>query len=220
MNIFRVCGDLLHLASIFILLHKVYSLKKCQGLSLKTQVLYVIVFLTRYVDLLWNFSSMYNWFMKIFFIASSVATVYLMGFHRPHCETYQKSIDNFNLFYLIGPSALLSLFWNEGFSFAEILWAFSIYLEAVAIIPQLVVVQNNAKQQAGFVEALTGHYVFSLGGYRAMYLINWIYRLVTEDYYRHWIVWIAGTVQTAIYCDFFYYYIKARWENTHIHLPV
>jgi ER lumen protein retaining receptor len=26
--------------------------------------------------------------------------------------------------------------------------------------------------------------------------------------YRHWIVWIAGVVQTAFYCDFFYYYIK------------
>jgi hypothetical protein len=26
--------------------------------------------------------------------------------------------------------------------------------------------------------------------------------------YSHWIVWIAGVVQTAFYCDFFYYYVK------------
>ena len=35
------------------------------GISLKTQVLYVIVFCTRYIDLLWNFASMYNWCMKV-----------------------------------------------------------------------------------------------------------------------------------------------------------
>lgn len=35
------------------------------GISLKTQILYVIVFCTRYMDLLWNFASMYNWCMKV-----------------------------------------------------------------------------------------------------------------------------------------------------------
>lgn len=57
------------------------------------------------------------------------------------------------------------------------------------------------------MENLTGHYVFTLGGYRALYLLNWIYRLLTEPGYWHPIVWITGIIQTAIYCDFFYYYI-------------
>ena len=35
------------------------------GISLKTQCLYVLVFCTRYIDLLWNFASMYNWCMKV-----------------------------------------------------------------------------------------------------------------------------------------------------------
>lgn len=29
---------------------------------------------------------------------------------------------------------------------------------------------------------------------------------MTEKAYRNWISWIAGTVQTALYIDFFYYY--------------
>ena len=60
------------------------------------------------------------------------------------------------------------------------MWAFSVYHEAVAIIPQLVVVHNYAKESGGFVENLTSHYVFLLGGYRAMYLVNWIFRIMTE----------------------------------------
>ncbi len=53
----------------------------------------------------------------------------------------------------------------------QVCWAFSIYLEAVAILPQLIVLQ---KEQV--VESLTGHYVACLGSYRALYIINWIYK--------------------------------------------
>lgn len=32
-------------------------------------------------------------------------------------------------------------------------------------------------------------------------------------------VWISGLVQTGIYCDFFYYYIKSWQNNTRLALP-
>jgi ER lumen protein retaining receptor len=35
------------------------------------------------------------------------------------------------------PCFLLALIWNEGYTPFEILWAFSIFLEAVAILPQV-----------------------------------------------------------------------------------
>ena len=139
------------------------------------------------------------------------------------------------------------------------LWTVSIYLEAVAILPQLVMLQNS-----GNVDILTGHYVFFLGcgvarwcavcvpaaltralprsSYRALYLLNWIYRYFHEPGYRHWIgawqlgvqrcaaraltlarlpcaVWISGTVQTIFYCDFFYYYLKSWKNNERLSLP-
>lgn len=40
----------------------------------------------------------------------------------------------------------------------QIFWAFSLYLEAVAILPQLVLLQRS-----GNVDNLTGQYVFFLG---------------------------------------------------------
>jgi len=49
---------------------------------------------------------------------------------------------------------------SEGLSdcCAQILWTFSIYLEAVAILPQLVLLQRTQN-----IDNLTGNYVFMLG---------------------------------------------------------
>lgn len=83
-------------------------------------------------------------------------------------------------------------------------WTFSIILEALAIIPQLIVLQRYRE-----VENLTANYVFFLGAYRALYIINWIYRSYHEAYYKHnYLVYICAIVQTCLYLDFFYYYVE------------
>lgn len=53
LNIFRLLGDLSHLASIFLLVHKVVKSRSCRGISFKTQLCYLIVFLTRCAVVLW-----------------------------------------------------------------------------------------------------------------------------------------------------------------------
>jgi len=217
LNIFRLVGDLLHLASFIILLRKIRANRSCAGISMKTQEMYLLVFVTRYLDIFYNLHiysllSVYNWVMKIIFIASTASILYLMRVR--YRATYDKERDTFRVAFLIVPSALLALLWNEEFSFVEILWAFSIYLEAVAILPQIFMLHRT-----GEVDVLTGDYVFTLGGYRAFYLLNWIYRLLTQEGYRQWIVWVAGIVQTLVYCDFFYYYALSKWYNRKLTLP-
>ena len=107
--------------------------------------------------------------MKIFFIASSCYTLYLMKFkHRP---THDPSIDTFRVEYLVGPCVLLALIFNYKFAVSEILWSFSIFAEAVAILPQLFMLQRT-----GEAETITTHYLAALGAYRALYVPNWIYR--------------------------------------------
>lgn len=82
------------------------------------------------------------------------------------------------------------------------MWTFSIYLEAVAIVPQLILLQRY-----GEVENLTSNYVVLLGAYRGFYILNWVYRAAMEEtYHTIWLMFIAGIVQTALYVDFFYYY--------------
>lgn len=60
--------------------------------------------------------------------------------------------------------------------------------------------------KTGEAESITSHYLFALGSYRALYILNWIYRYVMEDHYDL-IAIVAGVVQTVLYCDFFYLYI-------------
>lgn len=214
MNVFRFAGDMTHLLSVLVLLLKIYATKSCSGISLKTQEMYALVFVTRYLDLFTDFISLYNSTMKVVFISSSIAIVWCMRQHPVVRRTYDKEQDTFRHYFLIAGSFVLALMFHDRFTLKEVLWAFSIYLEAVAILPQLVLLQRS-----GNVDNLTGQYVFFLGAYRAFYILNWIYRYFTETHYSRWIPWIAGLVQTALYADFFYYYFISWKNNSKLQLP-
>ncbi|XP_023003149.1 ER lumen protein-retaining receptor A [Cucurbita maxima] len=214
MNIFRFAGDMTHLISVLVLLLKIYATKSCSGISLKTQELYALVFLTRYLDLLTDFISIYNTVMKLIFIASSLAIVWCMRVHPIVRRSYDKDLDTFRHYFLVAASFILALLVNEKFGFQEVFWVFSIYLEAVAILPQLVLLQRS-----GNVDNLTGHYIFFLGAYRALYILNWIYRYFMETHFSRWIACIAGLVQTALYADFFYYYYISWRNKAKLQLP-
>ncbi|URD96529.1 hypothetical protein MUK42_32131 [Musa troglodytarum] len=226
MNAFRFAGDMSHLFSVLVLLLKIYATKSCSGISLKTQELYALVFLTRYLDLFTYVVSVYNTLMKIVFISSSIAIVWCMRFHPVVRRTYDKEQDTFRHYLLVGVCLVLALLFHERFTIREVFWVFSIFLEAVAILPQLILLQRSRN-----VDNLTSQYVLFLGilifidtyssstilflflrAYRAFYILNWIYRYVTEDNYSAWIAWIAGVVQTGLYADFFYYYFIS-WKN-------
>ncbi|KAF9403317.1 endoplasmic reticulum retention protein [Podila epigama] len=181
------------------------------GISFKTQALYAAVFLTRYLDLFTRIHSVYNTVMKIFFISTSLYIVYLMKIKFK--ATNDPRLDTFQVQYIVGGAALLSLFANYEFTVQEILWTFSVYLEAVAILPQLFMLTKT-----GEAEVITTHYLFALGTYRALYLVNWIYRYFAEGHVD-WIVWIAGIVQTGLYCDFFFIYFTKVLKGAKFELP-
>lgn len=172
LNAIRIAGDISHMLSFVALLSKIHLSKSVAGVSLKTQVLYVVVFCTRYVDLFWNHISMYNSVLKVIFIVLSLTVVYIIKRGVPQKATYDPELDSFPARWLLLPCALLAIVINqEPTSAFEILWAFSVYLEAVAILPQLHMVQKH-----GEVENLTAHYIFFLGLYRVFYGANWVYR--------------------------------------------
>merc|ERR1712142_1351871 len=200
-----------HLLAIILLLLKIWKTRSCAGISGKSQILFLVVFVTRYLDLLTSFISLYNTTMKLFFIASAAGTVYLM--YIKFKATYDGNHDTFRVEFLLGPSLLLALVLNHEFSIMEILWTFSIYLESVAILPQLFMVSKT-----GEAETITSHYLFALGSYRGLYILNWIYRFYFESFYDI-IAIVAGVVQTVLYCDFFYLYVTKVMAGKKIVLP-
>lgn len=204
-------GDLSHLLAIIILLLKIWKTRSCSGISGKTQILFTVVYTTRYLDLFFNYISLYNSVMKVVFLVASYATIYLIYFKFK--ATYDKNQDTFRIEFLLGPCAVLALILNHEFSLVEILWTFSIYLEAVAILPQLFMVSKT-----GEAETITSHYLFCLGTYRGLYILNWIYRYVYEDF-KDWIPVVAGIIQTVLYCDFFYLYVTKVLKGRSLKLP-
>lgn len=64
----------------------------------------------------------------------------------------------------------MTLLFHSDFTPFDLSWSFSIWLEALAIIPQLDMIRKNKE-----VENLTGHYMATLGFYRFFYILNWIY---------------------------------------------
>ncbi|KAJ3047516.1 endoplasmic reticulum retention protein [Rhizophlyctis rosea] len=234
MNIFRLVADLLHLASIIILLLKItktrsaagenalyktaatgfqtpYPALPLLGISFKTQALYAAVFVTRYLDLFTTFVSPYNSLMKIFFIGSAFYILFLMK--NRFKATWDPKLDTLRVEFLVVPCVLLTLISAHKYTVQEVLWTFSIWLEAVAILPQLFQVTRT-----GEAETITSHYMFALGGYRALYLLNWIYRYIAESHFEP-IVVIAGLIQTGLYCDFFYIYFTKVLKGKKFTLP-
>ena len=61
---------------------------------------------------------------------------------------------------LLAPCVLLALVVHERWGMMELMWTFSIYLESVAILPQLVLLQRVQN-----VDNLSGNYIFLLGSY-------------------------------------------------------
>ncbi|CAK9141436.1 unnamed protein product [Ilex paraguariensis] len=59
MNIFRLAGDMTHLASVLVLLLKIHTIKSCSGISFKTEELYATVFATHYLDIFTDYISLY-----------------------------------------------------------------------------------------------------------------------------------------------------------------
>eukprot|EP01006_Ploeotia_vitrea_P017636 TRINITY_DN48858_c0_g1_i1.p1 TRINITY_DN48858_c0_g1~~TRINITY_DN48858_c0_g1_i1.p1 ORF type:complete len:153 (+),score=1.69 TRINITY_DN48858_c0_g1_i1:248-706(+) len=151
--------------------------------------------------------------MKIIFLLTSFHIVFLMKV--TFRASYDHKNDTFRVRYIILPCIVLALIFHPGRSFSpmEILWSFSEWLEAVAILPQLFLLQRT-----GVAETLTSHYLFALGGYRVMYLVNWIYRYAMHGKVS-WISWIAGTIQSALYADFFYHYLTKVMLGKRMTLP-
>lgn len=215
MNFFRLIADFLHLLSFFIILYKLLSSKNCNGVSCKTQEIYLIVFLTRYLDLFMYFVSLYNTIMKITFISITLFIIYLMRYSKQIGGTYNREKDDdFPHAFLIPFALVMALLIHSKLDWWELLWSFSLWLESVAIFPQITIL---AKYNG--VEKFTSHYIAALGSYRFFYLLNWIYRYKTENYYSGVSI-LSGSLQVLLYADFFYLYLKNLKKNFSSDLPI
>lgn len=210
MNVFRILGDLSHTASKCILIWAIHANQSAEGISLITQMLYVGVFITRYLDLFWTppSESIWNFILKNFYILSSLYIIFVMM--KVYARTREREKAWRLGAYCLGGSVLLApiataitqaIAQRENFSFFDMLWTFSIILESVCVIPQLLLLR-----QTTVPTVIDSFYLLTLGSYRAFYILNWIVRLASPEHHFEWRAVLFGIIQTAFYVDFAWVY--------------
>lgn len=90
-------------------------------------------------------------------------------------------------------------------------WAFSIILESVCVLPQLVLLR-----QTRVPTVIDSYYLLTLGSYRALYIFNWLYRGFGPEKFWDPISDVFGVIQTLLYIDFAWvYYSRQRVKLRH-----
>lgn len=218
-KVFRYVGDILAVSSKLALVRKIANTKSLSGISLKTQMLYLIVYITRYLDLLylggsWSAERAYNQSMKIVYIAFQVYLV--TQFYGPYKYTYSKKYDTFNIpIFLVVSAALSLIFKNDTSTVGEYVdeyaYTVSLFLESLAILPQLAL-----SQDCGEIEKLTTISITLLGLYRLNYLVYFLV-LVVAGRSVDTLMIVTSLVQSVLYIDFFRIYFGfIRKGDTHI----
>lgn len=181
--------------------------------------------LARYTDLLTTYFSVYNSTLKIVYIAAHCCIIGSIRCSGQIASTYERDQDDFPHWkFLVAPSSLLAVLltmhriaarrargWHLFYlqEAQELLWKFSIILEPVAIVPQLALLRKYR-----IVENLTSDYVFLMGVYRFLYILNWVWRAHHQPGYRHnYLAYVCGCLQVALYFDFFYYWFISKREG-------
>lgn len=99
-----------HVVSILVLLLRLRVTKNAIGISMKTQELYLLVFLTRYLDLFTTYYSLYNSVMKVLYISATAYIVYMVRYTEPFKTNYDKAQDSFlHWQFAVAPCVVLAL---------------------------------------------------------------------------------------------------------------
>jgi len=211
-NLF-VAAEATHAVGISVLIYKLFKERNCAGLSLKSQELTAIFLAVRvYCSFVMEYDI--HTVLDSATLVTTLWVIYMIRFKLK--ATHAEDLDNFPIYYVVIPCAALALFIHPTTSHNivnRILWAFCVYLEAVAVLPQLRVMQNTK-----IVEPFTAHYVFALGIARFFSCAHWVLQvldsrgyLLTALGHGLWpsMVLLSEIVQTFILADFCYYYVKS-----------
>ncbi|KAI0007758.1 ER lumen protein retaining receptor-domain-containing protein [Xylariaceae sp. FL0662B] len=209
-NVFRVLGDCSHLLSKCILIFAIHRNRSAEGVSMITQVLYAVVFCSRYTDFFQE-TSTWNYFFKLFYIISSIYIIAIMRWMYPRTREREVAWKLGGVILvgslLVSPFTMLIFESKARWSFFTWLWDFSQILESVCVLPQLLLLR-----QTTVPTVIDSFYLLALGSYRALYMLNWIWReFDVNDRPPNAVSVIFGIVQTALYVDFFWvYYTRQR----------
>eukprot|EP01023_Acetabularia_acetabulum_P066079 TRINITY_DN8853_c0_g1_i4.p1 TRINITY_DN8853_c0_g1~~TRINITY_DN8853_c0_g1_i4.p1 ORF type:complete len:296 (-),score=23.48 TRINITY_DN8853_c0_g1_i4:185-1072(-) len=216
-DVIFIIAEATHFVGIGVLVYKLTQKKTCAGLSLQSQILTAVFLLVRFlcsVTMEWDLHTLLDFLT----LAGTGWVIYMVWFKLQH--TWQKEQDVIQAWYVAVPCLVLAFLSHPNTShnfLLRVFWAFCVYLEAVSVLPQLRMMQNNK-----VVERFTAHYVFALGISRFFTCAHWVIQLIDGTSFLFtslgvgvWpiMVVISEIVQTFILADFCYYYVKSQVQG-------
>ena len=230
-SFFLVLSSLVQTCAFVIILLKVADRQNCGGLSANTLICYCILLFARlsstliYPGYLPN-DSTGSWLYQLSDTISMLICcllIYLIYFK--YKETSDLMLDNkIPFYYLVIPSYILALIIKSNLNnnfFCDTNWAFSMYLEAFAIFPQILLFSIKKGQ----IEKFTSHYVALCGLSRLCSLIFWWDTYdelkVMDSFFGNYVGYFiigAQILQLIIMADYYYLYFKSILKGNEINI--
>ena len=224
-----VLSSLTQMFAFIIVVIKVYTFQNSSGLSINTLICYALLLSARlFTNLLFSgylpSDNSGDWFYQLTEFISLLSVLLLIFLTlNTYKETSDYMNDKVHYYYLAIPSFILSCIVHtslNGFLPTDITWCFSMYLEAVAIFPQiqLFIVKK------GQIETYTSHYVALCGLSRFLSLIFWwdTYPELNTDEansislfcgYCGYFIIASQVLQLLIMVDYYYLYFKSLFKG-------
>ncbi|KAL9178463.1 hypothetical protein ACHAXT_003793 [Thalassiosira profunda] len=213
--------------------------KRATGVSVKTLQLYCIVFFFRLTSIIRHegylpYDKSGDWLYHVIEIMALTFTGCAVWCCMvPFRSTYQGEMDKFGeinvppglgALYLAVPMLIIAVVVHPNLNsdfLSDVSWTYAMYLESVALVPQLFMFQ---KQATGVVELLTAHFVAALGFGRVMEFMFWVYsyhELATSAGSKlpGYLALFSQFMQLVLMLDFFWYYYLAVRNATPLVLP-
>ena len=228
---FLVLSSLIQTCSFIIILIKVNDSQNFSVLSANTLICYCILLFARLTSTLFYPGYLPNdstgsWLYQLSdTISLLICSLLIYLIYFKYKETSDLMLDNkIPFYYLVIPSYILAILIRSNLNnnfFCDINWAFSMYLETVAIFPQILLFTLKKGQ----IEKFTSHYVALCGFSRLFSLIFWwdtydelnVPEIFFGKYIGYFIIG-AQILQLLIMADYYYLYFKSILKGNEINV--
>lgn len=181
-----------------------------------------------------------DWFYQVVEIMGLLLVLYLIfAISTTFNRSYSDAVDcfgrlppnvpsKFGVVWILAPALLLALILHPNLNanfLTDSAWTFALYVEAVAILPQLYLFQTRK----GGIDGMLANYVFALGAARIMHLIFWVssFQELNDKQSSHftgqypgYLVVLSQVVHILLMGNFFLLYIESARQGKPMYLPV
>jgi len=228
-------SGIVQMFGFFIIAINAYTTRSVSGLSKNTITCYCVAFFSKCLSILFYegylpYDSSGDFIYRAVEILALVISCFMFYLITSKFRvTYNWDLDQISAPMLIVPAFILAMFVHPSLNnsfFSDSAWTFALYLESVAMFPQLYLFSKKG----GEIETFTSHFVASQAFSRFFALIFWLfsYHELNEAHSKSWslvpslcgyIVLLFQLIQLVLLGDFMFYYARSLKRGVPMTLP-